>query len=358
MLRIPRDQLSNMARDLLVVVLINTCIAGLFALLSGKRLDVQLVYAHAIGLSIWALIYFGRFAFPVEPPHYWPAGWQRVALLTIGTSVGYTGGTLIGDWYGGYSTLEMLTSAPRRFWGLVAFAAAASMGFTWIFVREARLAAEQRLLTDARLKLIESQIEPHMLFNTLANLRALIETDPPRAVEMLDRLNDYLRATLSASRAREHPLAAEFARSRDYLELMAVRMGARLQFTLDLPPALSAIPVPPLVLQPLVENAIRHGLEPKPAGGTLTIRARHEGDLLHLEVADTGLGFAPAPDTKPATAEGSGFGLAQVRERLQVRYGSAATLSVQPQGAGPGGTIATIATITIRTPHPKLRREP
>ena len=351
-------QRHNMARRLLLVCVINGAMAVALAFLMRSRLDVQLVYSYAIGLLIWAAIDGGRFALRPAPPSYWPAGWRGIALVAAGVAFGYVSGTLIGDWYAGQSTFDLLWLAPQRFWGLLIFGATVSAAFIWHFFREAHIEREQGLVAEARLKLIESQIEPHMLFNTLANLRALIETDPPRAVEMLDRLNDYLRATLGDSRASEHPLAAEFARSRDYLELMAVRMGARLQFTLDLPPALSSMPVPPLVLQPLVENAIRHGLEPKPAGGTLTIRARHEGDLLHLEVADTGLGFAPASDTKPATAEGSGFGLAQVRERLQVRYGSAATLSVQPPGAGPGGTIATIATITIRTPHPKLRREP
>ena len=117
-----------------------------------------------------------------------------------------------------------------------------------------------------------------MLFNTLANLRALIGVDPPAAQHMLDRLNAYLRATLNASRATQHPLSAEFARLADYLELMALRMGPRLQVTLDLPDALADVPVPPLLLQPLVENAIQHGLEPRVQGGALTVRAWRQGE--------------------------------------------------------------------------------
>jgi LytS/YehU family sensor histidine kinase len=118
----------------------------------------------------------------------------------------------------------------------------------------------------------------------LANLHALIGTDPAQAQHMLDRLVSYLRATLSGSRASQHSLQAEFDLMCDYLELMSVRMGPRLQFTLHLPPDLALMPVPPLLLQPLVENAIQHGLEPQVAGGHMTVQARRDGTQLTLEV--------------------------------------------------------------------------
>ena len=178
-----------------------------------------------------------------------------------------------------------------------------------------------------------------MLFNTLANLRVLITLDPPRAVAMLDRLNGYLRATLGGSRATLHPLAQEFERLADYLELMAVRMGPRLRYRLELPEDLSAAPVPPLLLQPLVENAIRHGLEPKIEGGTVTVRAQRDtgadGELLVLQVLDTGVGL-PADGAPPSTP--GGFGVAQVRERLQTLHGARASVVLQP--APGGGTSA------------------
>ena len=138
---------------------------------------------------------------------------------------------------------------------------------------------------EARLRLLEAQLEPHMLFNTLANLRALIGVDPQRAQTMLDHMIAYLRATLRASRAdadRPHTLQDEFARLQDYLELMAIRMGPRLQFALELPEALATQPVPPLLLQPLVENSIQHGLEPKVEGGRITVRASQELSLIHI----------------------------------------------------------------------------
>jgi len=175
-----------------------------------------------------------------------------------------------------------------------------------------------------------------MLFNTLANLRALISTDPPRATAMLDRMIAYLRATLSASRQGTHPLAAEFERLQDYLELMAVRMGPRLHYTLALPPELAELPVPALLLQPLVENSIQHGLEPKVEGGSITVQARRDGQQLVLEVIDTGLGL----NASNGTSGGTGFGLAQVRERLATEYGAQAALNFVADGAG--GTRATI----------------
>ncbi len=156
----------------------------------------------------------------------------------------------------------------------------------------AAAATAQRQAAEHQLRLLQSQLEPHMLFNTLANLRVLIGIDPPRAQAMLDRLIAFLRATLAASRAGTHSLADEFARLDDYLALMAMRMGARLQPVLTLPPALAALPVPPLLLQPLVENSIRHGLEPKVEGGRIEVSAALEGGQLLLTVLDSGVGLA------------------------------------------------------------------
>jgi sensor histidine kinase YesM len=191
-----------------------------------------------------------------------------------------------------------------------------------------------------------------MMFNTLANLRVLIATDPPRAQAMLDHLIAYLRATLGGARAALHPLADEFARLADYLEIMAVRMGPRLAFALDLPEALRGVPVPPLLLQPLVENAIRHGLEPQVAGGHIGVHASTrfgpDGALLVLEVVDTGVGLAqsPAHDTNHP---GSHFGLTQVRERLATLYGAQGTLELIAGDAD--GTCARV-TFPLNSPTP------
>jgi LytS/YehU family sensor histidine kinase len=175
-----------------------------------------------------------------------------------------------------------------------------------------------------------------MLFNTLANLRVLIAHDPLRAQGMLDHLIAFLRATLAASRAGSHTLSAEFARLSDYLALMQIRMGPRLKIRLDLPEPLSALQVPPLLLQPLVENAIRHGLEPKVSGGRVVVTAVRHASHLVLTVHDTGVGLdAPA-------RHGAHFGLQQVRERLSTLYGEAGTLDLRPAQTEEGGTLAVV----------------
>jgi LytS/YehU family sensor histidine kinase len=147
---------------------------------------------------------------------------------------------------------------------------------------------------------------------------------------MLDHLVAYLRATLSASRATSHPLSTEFERLRDYLELIKVRMGPRLSYQLELEPELAALPIPPLLLQALVENAIKHGLEPKLEGGHITVSASRSGRQVTLKVQDTGVGLGAAQSAC------TGFGMAQARERLQTSFGPDASLeliAVNPCGA-------------------------
>jgi len=187
-----------------------------------------------------------------------------------------------------------------------------------------------------------------MLFNTLANLRVLIGIDPQQAQAMLDRLIAFLRATLTASRSDAQPLATEFAQLADYLALMALRMGPRLQVRLDLPEELGSLPVPPLLLQPLVENAIKHGLEPQVEGGRIEVAARAEPGWLELTVRDSGVGLAAAQQSMPpAPGAESGFGLTQIRQRLATQYGSLASLELQPATDNGGGVLA-----TVRIPQP------
>ncbi|MBW0171506.1 MAG: histidine kinase [Hydrogenophaga sp.] len=259
--------------------------------------------------------------------------------------LGYAAGTAVGDAYTGRSTWELMSLSPQRFWSFGLSSLGISFAFLFYFYQREKSLELKRQASEARLKLLESQLEPHMLFNTLANLRVLIGTDPARATAMLDRLNDFLRATLTASRteatAGRHTLTDEFARLRDYLELMAVRMGPRLQYALELPEALASHPVPPLLLQPLVENCIRHGLEPSLQGGEVRVSARRQGQQLVLEVSDTGVGSAPSPTP--------GFGLAQVRERLATAYPGQAHMDWHGQ---PGGGTRAVLTLPLHTPAP------
>ncbi len=324
------------------VVLFNTLIGLGLGIARGGDWVQQMVYAQAIGLCIWAFIDFGRLLFERDPDSHLPTGWRGVVLQVGGVALGYFTGTWIADFYCGCSTFQTWTHSPRTMGGYFVMAVGVSVGISFFFIsrgreerRRQQLAVAQRDAAEAKLKLLESQLEPHMLFNTLANLRVLIGLDPARAQAMLDQLIAFLRATLSASRTAMHPLAAEFARVADYLELMKVRMGERLVVELSLPAALATQPVPPLILQPLVENAIKHGLEPHVAGGQLSVEAAAESGHLVLRVRDTGAGLGLTDN-----AAGTRFGLQQVQERLHTLYGDAATLTLAP--IAEGGTLAVV----------------
>lgn len=193
----------------------------------------------------------------------------------------------------------------------------------------------QARVTEAQLKLLQGQIEPHFLFNTLANVQSLIDFDPDRAKLMLERFTDYLRASLGQLRGDTTTLAQEFAMLEAYLALMQLRMGERLQVTLDLPAALRDVELPPLLAQPLVENAIHHGLEPKIEGGRVTVTARDVDGRLHIEVADDGQGLEG-----PRRRGGNGVALDNIRARLQARFGASASLELLPRDGG--GTRALI----------------
>ncbi len=192
----------------------------------------------------------------------------------------------------------------------------------------------KRQLVEAQLKMMQAQVEPHFLFNTLASVDYLIETDPARASTMQKNLIQYLRAALPQMREGSTTLGKEVSLCRAYLAILKVRMEDRLQFAITVPQGLSSAQFPPMMLQSLVENAIKHGLEPKPEGGSLTLTANVSHGLLRVTVADTGLGFGVG------SSPGTGVGLGNVRERLAALYGGQARLLVEANT--PAGTIATI----------------
>ena len=199
-----------------------------------------------------------------------------------------------------------------------------------------RSEAERNLLArqavEAELKLMQAQVEPHFLYNTLASVQYLTETDPPQASKLLGHLIDYLRAALPDLRAESSTLRREFALARAYLEILAMRMGRRLAWRAALPEGLADAAFPPNMLISLVENAIKHGLEPSADGGTVAIEARRDGDRLVVSVEDTGRGVAAGAG---ATTSGEGVGLANVRERLAALFGPRGRFrleAVEPHG--------------------------
>ena len=208
--------------------------------------------------------------------------------------------------------------------------------------------ALKRQVIEARMAAMQAQVEPHFLFNTLASIDHLIETDPARASKMQKNLIALLRASMPTMREANaqsvRDLGRELTVIRPYLEILKVRMEERLSTDIRVSDGLLSAEFPPMMLQSLVENAIKHGLEPKAEGGALTVSAEIVHGRLAVKVADTGLGFG-----KAATA-GTGIGLNNIRERLQLLYGSKAALTVNEN---PGGGTA----VTITVPYKSTSSE-
>jgi Histidine kinase/Histidine kinase-, DNA gyrase B-, and HSP90-like ATPase len=202
----------------------------------------------------------------------------------------------------------------------------------------------RRQVIEARMAAMQAQVEPHFLFNTLASIDHLIETDPARASQMQKNLIALLRASMPTMRdtadGGSRDLGRELAVVRPYVEILKVRMEERLAANIDVPDGLLSAEFPAMMIQTLVENAIRHGLEPKPEGGTLTVKAEIVHGKLQVTVADTGVGFGNGGTS------GTGVGLANIRERLQLLHGPKATLTVAANQ--PSGTVVTI-TVPYRT---------
>jgi len=189
----------------------------------------------------------------------------------------------------------------------------------------------EKELAVAKLNLLHAQVEPHFLYNTLGSAKYLIGSDPIRAEAMLDNLILYLRHSLPRNEDTPSTLGEEVERTRAYLDILKIRMGERLQVTIEVPQALLGTPFPTMMLQTLAENSINHGLEPKSGGGTIWITARVDPttpNLVTVTVADDGNGFGNS-------TSGTGIGLMNVRERLKLAYDGAATFSIVtnfPQG--------------------------
>ena len=265
-----------------------------------------------------------------------------VVLLIGGAAVGFA----VGNVHMGRPLGEIDTAKGLRALGVaVALGLALAsilVGVAHLRLREANLKASRlqaeaererlaRQGTQAELKLLQAQVEPHFLFNTLANVRHLVQTGSPDALAMLDHLIRYLRTALPEIRSDSSTLGREADLARAYLEIMRLRMGGALEYSVDIPPALANAAFPPLMVMTLVENAIKHGVAPL-GSGRIGVRAAEAGGRMRVEVEDDGQGLGGAI--------GQGVGLANVRERLRALYGETARLELS--GRNPGGTRAVI----------------
>ncbi len=339
-------------RDLLYTGIWNTLLALLLVVIArffnergGAFWDdfyPALVVSNVIGYLIHGALTVANRVLP-----RWPVlatGWPRLAiyvpLMSLCVVVGIALGTAL---LRGVNPLDYLTRGAALT-PLLPFALLTGVFMVGVFVLgERRIASETlilrqseqmasaaQMIAEARLRSLQAQIEPHFLYNTLANVVGLIDTRPAQARHMLERFIDYLRASLDASRADNATLGAELDLAAAYLDVLAVRMGPRLRYRIDVDDACRNLVIAPMLLQPAVENAVTHGLEPKVEGGDIVLRARRADQQLWIEVSDTGVGLSGAPP-RP----GGGVGLSNLRARLRSLYGSAATVQLlenQPCG--------------------------
>jgi signal transduction histidine kinase len=325
-------------------VVLFSCIVGLafWAAHRTQLLLPNLVVSVAIGLSALMLsTLMNRLA----PPRVGPVvKVLLIAPLSVVIGVEFTAATVgglphlightgIGAWLN-FGTSFVVTGVASAFF----IVSEQAMRMRASLETQRREAAELRQSeTAARLALLQAQIEPHFLFNTLANVQSLIERDPKRAVSMLDSLNRYLRASLTRTRGTASTVADELELIEALLNIAAIRLGERLRFSIDVPEPLRQLALAPLLLQPLVENALLHGIEPSIDGGEIRIVARREDDMLKIDSIDTGVGLGQS------TKLHGGVGLANVRSRLASMYGGSASVTVEANVSAARGVIARLS---------------
>jgi signal transduction histidine kinase len=327
-------------RTLGLIVAINTGVALILSTEETRPFWHPFISAQSVGLSI---AYAVNAAEPWESAH--PLR-RLIAAVAAGTVAGmllllFIKGYIVGDPEYHLDSLHG-HGAPMRFFGTAVSSLVLGLCVSLFFllkIRDARTRAamlkaeaDRNLLSkqaiEAELKLMQAQVEPHFLFNTLASVQFLTETDPPKAGMMLGHLLAYLRAALPQLRSDSTTLGQETELAGAYLSIMQMRMGARLSFVIDVPPELAAHRFPPMLLMSVVENAVKHGIEPQAAGGTIRVRARRQGERLVVTVNDDGRGLA--------NKIGNGVGLTNLRERLRALYAESARFALEenfPHGA-------------------------
>jgi len=326
---------------LALIIAINSGYAAMMSIEDTRPFWHPFITAQCLGLAIAFFVY-------AAAPWYKPRPVLRLAAaVAVGTLVGYclvflVKGAIIHE--PGYGFADMYSDSHKAWTLLSGFGNGLFVSlFFLIQFREARSRAEllraeadRNLLSkqaiEAELKLMQAQVEPHFLFNTLASVQFLAETDPPKASLMLGHLISYLRAALPQLRSNSTTLGQESALAEAYLSIMQMRMGARLRFAIDVPDDLRSHRFPPMLLMSLVENAILHGIEPQAEGGTVRLEARHEAKRLIVSVADEGRGLGEKI--------GNGVGLTNLRGRLAALYADQARFTLEE--LSPHGARATV----------------
>jgi hypothetical protein len=308
--------------------------------------STSLVFALCISFTIELLFLASRRLFGVQLAP-WLVGSKRYAYYwgvpLLGLAIGLPLASLLSDGMHAsvvHARVEGPTLSATPLGAAVFMLLVMLVFYGYFTIRGWQQRAERQAL-EAQLKLLQGQIEPHFLFNTLANVVGLMESDTPRAKLMLESFVDYLRSSLGGMRQADHTVGDELDLVEAYLRVIKIRMEDRLHYTIAVPDDLRGLELPALTLQPLVENAVLHGLEPKIDGGSVRIAARVDElrgkRTLVLTVQDNGLGLAA---DRPKHRNGSGTALANIRERLAHGYGGVAGLCVDP--IAPNGVRATL----------------
>jgi two-component sensor histidine kinase len=315
------------------VALIASIILGLMASLTSQVTPIPVWIARAFTVAIGAVLAFGLCErWPAAlPPRLarWVLQLAAIVVATpVGTFIAYWWTT--GDFYFLHDQMRQVGFAILCFMGILFgpwIALAAMIRQRDAFAREQALSFQlerselERQAVDARLRLLQAQVQPHFLFNTLANVRALVRTGSPQAEGVLDSLIAYLRASVPHLDERTTTFAQELQLVRAYLELMHMRMPDRMQFTVHAEPGVEDLRCPPMTLMTLVENAVRHGIDPSEEGGRIDVGVMERQGRCIARVTDTGIGMQ-------ATTHGLGTGLSTLKERLQLVFGGDARLTL------------------------------
>ena len=325
---------NNLLISTLSTLLFNTAIAGLLTMIGFEQsFKINFVFSQCIGLSIYGINATVLYGLAGKRRRWMVLALSFPASIVFGIALALwiTG---VGDW-----------RDPRIGASVVIGLFFGGIGGITYFLSEriekldaeleqrklAEIESEKREM-EAQLKMLQAQIEPHFLFNTLANVGSLIDSDPSLAKRLLERLNDWLRIALVRARSDRATLGDEIDMLENYLQILKIRFGDRLNWRIEATESARLAPFPPMLLQPLVENAVRHGIEPKLGGGEIAISANAEENVLQISVKDSGVGLG--------TISGPGAGLGNVHARLTALFGESGRLTINENPDG--GTIATL----------------
>jgi hypothetical protein len=314
-----------------ILLVVNTLIAlFIFGTYPGiTTFPVSFVYSQCIGISIAACVMTAvRFMKTRQLPL------QMLFLagaILIGAVAGIFTGSIASDLIAPGVKFKIAFDQKNKFYlSTILYALLFGFGVSYVFISLQRMSDDKIRKLDlaknaaiTEIKLLQSQMEPHFLFNTLSNILGLIDTDPGKARRMLESFTSFLRSSLVRARSETITLSQELDVVKNYLDVFSVRMGDRLRFAIDIPDDLRHVQIPPLLIQPLVENAVKHGLEPLVEGGVIAIQAVREGDTVIISVTDSGSGIREK-------GSGNGIGLANIRKRLELMYGDRGKLLLEP----------------------------